>query len=180
MSLTRLFSAAAVTLLCVIAFSVVTKADTITFTATLSGAKETTPNASTATGTATVVLDSITGKGTLTLTFSGLTTAVTGAHIHCCAAQGANAPVIVPFDAFLTLSADKLSGSITNYAFTLTATQVTAMINGLTYVNVHTTQFGPGEIRGQLTAVPEPGTLFLMGAGLASVAGAIRKRRRKD
>ncbi len=179
MTLTRIFSAMVMTVLFVVALTVSAKADTITFTATLSGAKETTPNATTGTGTATVTLNDVTGQGTITLNFSGLSAPVTGSHIHCCAAQGANAAVIVPFDAFLTLSADQKSGSITSYAFTLTAAQIDAMKAGLTYVNVHTSANPGGEIRGQLTAVPEPGTLLLLGTGLLSVAGALKRRRSK-
>ncbi len=181
MSLSRLFSVLAAALFIAV-LTVSASAGSITFTTTLSGAKETTPNSSTGTGTATVTLDDITGKGTITLSFSGLSTAVTGSHIHCCAAQGANGPVIVPFDAFLTLSADKLSGSITNYAFTLTTAQIDAMKAGQTYVNVHTSTNPGGEIRGQLIAgaapVPEPGTLFLIGTGLFSVAGMMKRRRK--
>jgi hypothetical protein len=179
MSLSRLFSVL-VTAVFLAVLTASASAGSITFTTTLSGAKETTPNSSTGTGTATVTLDDITGKGTLTINFSGLSAAVTGGHIHCCAAQGANAGVIVPFDAFLTLSADKLSGSLINYAFTLTATQIDAMKAGQTYVNVHTSTNPGGEIRGQLRAapVPEPGTLFLIGTGLFSVAGMMKRRRK--
>lgn len=185
MSLTRLFSAAVTTLFCVLALSVVTKADTITFTAVLSGANEVPVRQSNGTGAATVTLDDITGKGTITVGFTGLSAAVTGGHIHCCAAPGANGPVIVPFDAFLTLTSGGTAGALASYSFTLTAAQITAMKNGLTYVNIHTSTFPGGEIRGQLipaggAPVPEPGTLILLGAGLLSMAGALKKRRDRD
>ncbi len=180
MSLTRTFSTVVTTLLCVLALSVVTKADTITFTAVLSGANEVPPRASNGTGTATVTLDDVTGQGTITVSFSGLSAAVTGGHIHCCVPATANGPVIVPFNAALTLTANGTAGSLSNYAFTLTADQITAMKNGQTYVNIHTGTFPGGEIRGQLNAVPEPGTLLLLGGGLLSMAGALKKRRKKD
>lgn len=182
MALTRYFSAMVMTLLCIFALSTLAKADTITFTATLSPVNEVPPkdtNVFKGTGTATVVLDTVTGKGTITLSFSGLSGAFTGGHIHCCAGPGATAPVIVPFDTFFVGSANNTAGTLTNFAFTLTAAQVTAMINGQTYVNIHTAANGGGEIRGQLNAVPEPGTLLLLGAGLVSVAGKLRKRRKE-
>ena len=191
MSLTRLFSAAVMTVICVFALSVVTKADTITFTTTLSGANEVPPRATNGTGTATVILDDVAGKVTITLSFSGLSAAVTGAHIHCCAAPGANASVVVPFDSFLTLSADKTSGSLTSFSFTLVpaggltvAQIIDGLKSGLAYVNVHTSTFPGGEIRGQLVAagaaVPEPSTLLLLGTGLLTAASRLRKRRNRD
>lgn len=180
MTLTKKISAMVLTLLCSLALSVIAKADTITFTATLQGSQEVPPRNTTATGTATVVLDDVTGKGTITVSFSGLSAAVTGGHIHCCAFPGANAGVIVPFDAALTLTANGTAGSLTNYSLTLTAAQIAGLKNGQGYVNIHTSTFPGGEIRGQLNAVPEPGTLLLLGAGLVSVAARLRKRRQED
>jgi hypothetical protein len=182
MALTRVFSSVVATLLCFLALSVVAKADTITFTAVLSGANEVPPRQSNGTGAATVTLDDVTGKGTLTVGFTGLSAAVTGGHIHCCAGTNANGPVIVGFDSSLTLTQGGTTGALANFSFTLTPDQITAMKNGLTYVNIHTSAFPGGEIRGQLIAaggapVPEPGTLILLGAGLLSMAGALKKRR---
>ncbi len=180
MSLTRCFSVAVMTLLCVLALSVVTKADTIIFTATLSGANEVPPRATNATGTATLILDTATGRAVLSVSFSGLSAGLTGAHIHCCASTSANAPVLQGFDSQLT--AGSTSGSLSNYTLpiTLTAQQMADLRNGLMYVNIHTSTFPGGEIRGQLTEIPEPGTLLLLGAGLLSIASVLKKRRDRD
>jgi len=61
---------------------------------------------------------------------------------------------------------------------TLTA-QLANILAGRSYINFHTTQFGGGEIRGNIVvAVPEPETYALMLAGLAVVAGVARRRGR--
>lgn len=60
---------------------------------------------------------------------------------------------------------------------TLTA-QLSNILGGTAYINIHTTQFGGGEIRGQITApIPEPETYALMLCGLAALA-MVRRRRR--
>ena len=52
------------------------------------------------------------------------------------------------------------------------AAQLPFILNGLSYINFHTMQFGGGEIRGQIlqsdsVSVPEPATLALLGIGVA-------------
>jgi hypothetical protein len=60
-------------------------------------------------------------------------------------------------------------------ATTLTA-QIPNILAGRSYINFHTTQFGGGEIRGAITAVPDPSTILLVIEGLGMVVRAKRKR----
>ena len=61
-------------------------------------------------------------------------------------------------------------------------TMLNMLTSGLGYVNVHTSTFTGGEVRGQLiqvTAVPEPETYALMLAGLGLVGWVASRRRPK-
>lgn len=113
--------------------------DTTTFTASLSGSHEVPPNASTATGTATLVLNEDTNKFTITVPFNGIT--ATAAHIHK-GAVGATGAAVFPFS---TLTSPL---TLTNVA--LTAEQEADLKAGLYYVNIHSLAYPDGEIRGQL------------------------------
>ena len=57
---------------------------------------------------------------------------------------------------------------------TISASQETDLLAGLWYVNVHSTAFGGGEIRGQVL-VPEPGMLGLVAVGVLALV--VRSRR---
>lgn len=61
---------------------------------------------------------------------------------------------------------------------TLTA-QLPSILAGLSYINFHTTQFGGGEIRGQIV-VPEPTTMLLFSTGLAGLVAKVRQSRRRS
>jgi len=49
--------------------------------------------------------------------------------------------------------------------------QLQHILAGRSYINFHTVQFGGGEIRGQITAVPEPSSIALAGIGAIGLIG---------
>ena len=122
------------------------------FTTTANGSQEVPPRESQATGTGTFTLDPATNKLTVNFTIQGsLTTTETGAHLHR-GAPGVNGPVVVPLPV----------GSTKSVIVDFPADDVANLRAGLFYINVHTTQFPAGEIRGQLVGqcpgTPVPGT----------------------
>jgi hypothetical protein len=134
-----------------------------TFTATLTGAQETPPNASPATGTGTVTLNDAQTTITVSLSFAGLVGASTAAHIHGPAAPGVPAPVIFP----LTIPLGVTTGSVTGATFAVTPAQVADLRAGLWYFNVHSTVFPGGEIRGQILDTTAPTVTVNQAAGQA-------------
>lgn len=115
----------------------------ITFKATLNAANERpTPNTSTATGSSTLVFNNDTKILTVTTTYTGLTGAATGAHIH-------KGDVTVAGSVIFAFTAVTVS-PITYTSIALDATQEADLKAGLYYVNVHTALNAGGEIRGQL------------------------------
>ena len=59
------------------------------------------------------------------------------------------------------------------------AALIAGIEHGQTYLNIHTSQFTGGEIRGFLVPVPEPSTPFLLGCGLAGLGGMVWWRHRR-
>jgi hypothetical protein len=111
----------------------------LVFTANLNGAQETPPNNSTASGTATLLLSPDEQTARVTLNFNGLSSAETAAHIHGPAAPGAVGSVLFPLP----------NGSFTDFLISPSPADVQNLKNGLLYVNVHSSNFLNGEIRGQ-------------------------------
>ncbi len=58
----------------------------------------------------------------------------------------------------------------------LTSDQADDLLNGLWYINIHTVEFPPGEIRGQVARVPLPSIGALFGLGLLAMGLARRRR----
>ena len=114
------------------------------FFASLSSAQEVPTNASTGTGYARVNLNEAAMTVTWTVVFTGLSSNQTASHIHSPAAVGVNAGVIINFPAV-----GGTAGTLTGTG-AITAAQITQLRSGQGYVNIHTTNFGGGEIRGQL------------------------------
>ena len=112
----------------------------VTYKATLSGAKEATPNTSTATGTGTLVFNTTTKIFTLTVTHT--LASPTAGHIHK-GAVGTSGPVVFPFSSLVS--------PLTYTSVALTIEQEADLNAGLYYVNLHSAAFPGGEIRGNLT-----------------------------
>ncbi len=177
---------------------VAASATPITYVATLSGPAESPPNMSPGSGSAVVIIDTATNTLDIeSLTFANLLAGTTASHIHCCTATPLTGTAIVAtttptFPGFplgvtsgtYSMSFDLTQSSTYNPAFITahggtTAGAEAALAAGLAageaYLNIHTTSFPNGEIRGflvPLVVVPEPETwLFaVVGVGLLAIA----------
>jgi CHRD domain len=137
----RVLSLAVLFLLATVSFA---QPATVTLTASLSGANERpNPGDPDGVGFAVVTLDRVANTVTYSLGFQGVTSP-TMAHIHRGTADVAG-PVVIDF-----------APTFTNGTATGTVSSTNALINevianpGAFYVNVHSTEFPPGAIRGQL------------------------------
>ncbi len=140
----------------------------VTFTATMTfGAEVPTPTvASTGSGTFTATLDTSTNIFTYDLTFTGLTAGAVAGHIHGPATTTQAAGTTIDFKSLagstfdVGLTAGKGHGVVMLNAATQITGTAAAGINGdslkkllfagLTYANIHTSNNGGGEIRGQI------------------------------
>jgi hypothetical protein len=172
-----------------------------TFLASLSGPNESPSNGSPGIGGAVVTLNSVANTMRVQVSFSGLTAGTTASHIHSATALpgtgtagvATTTPTFPNFPLGVTSGSydqtfDMTMASSYNPAFVTAnggtpasaeAALFASIMNGTAYLNIHTTAFPGGEIRGFLTAVPEPGTIGLL-SGL-TVCGSLfvlRRRRR--
>ncbi len=152
----------------------IAQAGVITYSFGLSGLQEVPTNASTATGTAIVIVDDVANTVFVSLSFSGLSANATAAHIHCCSVPGVNAPVVINFAGFPGAT----SGAFLNTFSGVSAANITGINGGLAYINIHNSVFPGGEIRGNILT-PEPATFGLLTAALGALA-SLGWRRRKS
>lgn len=169
------------------------------FGALLDGPSESPPNASPGIGETLVTIDPLAHTMRVQVTFSGLLAPVTASHIHCCTAvpgvgtAGVATPVPTfpgfpsgvtsgTYDALfdLTLASSYNPAFITAHGGTPASAEADLLAgikSGRAYLNIHTTMFPGGEIRGFLKPVPEPGTAALLVAGMVPLTALVLRRR---
>jgi len=169
-----------------------------TYRANLTGPGESPPN--TSPGMSMVTIDLSGTKLMVDAPFRDLVAPTTVAHIHCCTTQafsGAAAPAI----GFADFPTGVQSGTY-SHSFSLSDTATyepaflaanggtasgaaSALMNAINaneaYVNIHSTTYPNGEIRGFLVAapIPEPAEWALLAGGLTSLLWMGRRRRRE-
>lgn len=156
-----------------------------TFSVTLDPAQDG-GGARTGTGSGTLTFDTVANTLTFnSITWSGLSADSTASHIHGPSGPfPASAGVLYFLSSpatHTTTGAGITSGTISGTlplvdgtgGFTL-AQQVAQLEGGQWYINIHSTAFPGGEIRGSL--VPEPSSLALLGLGAGALFWRLRRK----
>src|SRR4030095_15285093 len=135
---------------------------------TLTGAEETTATAGVlgqltgAVGLATVAVDPVNEEISVTLALFNFATGTTAGHIHV-GPRGVAGPVVINFPIPTQRTGDLplvFRVGATSFVarpeigINTMADAIQAIVGGGAYVNIHTSQYPAGEIRGQLTVVP--------------------------
>jgi hypothetical protein len=169
------------------------------YTATLTGAMEVPPNDSAGMGNITVNFDMAAHTLIIDVSFSGLESPSTVAHIHCCTADplsgtaipATRTPTLPGFPAgvmagtyhqmFDTSDASSWNTGFINAHGGTTAGAEAALLAGMeagtAYFNIHSEEYPTGEIRGFLQPVPEPAQVALLALGAPLMLFAVRRRR---
>jgi hypothetical protein len=137
------------------------RAEIVNMICVMNGAQE--PTTSTGLGVGHFVVDTDANTVTYTIRHGGLSSAETAAHIHGFSDPGVGSSPVH------TLPAGTLKTGVWNYS----EGEETDILTGRTYVNVHSTNFAPGEIRGQIVSMvalldgaQEPTSSPALGTGL--------------
>jgi len=166
----------------------------------LDGPSESPTNASPGTGTASVIYNDTAHTLFIDLVFSGLLGTTTASHIH---AATVNPGTLTAGVATTTPYFTGFPTGVTNGAFTTTldltlassynpayvtanggtpgtaeVALAAAMAAGKSYLNIHSSVYGGGEIRGFLLPVPEPSTFALVVLGVFGMAALAQNRKR--
>jgi len=184
-----------------LAFQLATAHATIyMYYAPLSGPGESPPNASPATGMADVNYDDVAHTLYVDVIWSGLTGTTTASHIHAATTTPftgtagvatttpyfAGFPIGVTSGSYintldLTLASSYNPSYVTAHGGTTAGAEaalIAAINAGEAYLNIHSSTFPGGEIRGFLVPVPEPSSLALLTLGGGLLAWVARRRSR--
>jgi hypothetical protein len=120
------------------------------YSAVIDASQEVPPNGSTATGRGKFVVDLAANKLYYSIRFTGLSSSETMAHIYGFAPPGMNAAPIHTLP----------SGNPKIGVFSYSSGQESSILSGLAYVNIHSSMFQSGEIRGQILPDNAPDSCF--------------------
>ncbi|KFC68855.1 CHRD domain-containing protein [Massilia sp. LC238] len=165
------------------------------YRAVSSGPAESPPNGSPGSSVATIEIDGTTLRAEVP--FQDLLASTTAAHIHCCTTEAFTgvAPVAIPLAGFpLMVTAGSYNATLdlgdpavydpaflASFGGTASgagSALLDAMNANQAYLNIYTTRYPNGEIRGFVVAapIPEPATWGMLGIGLAGLALMARRR----
>lgn len=136
------------------------------FAANLDGDQEVPSNASPGTGFAVARVSDAGNRLRVSYTWSSLGSGLISAHIHGPADAGVNAGVIFN----LTPPTGGTAGEVLVREFDLGAGQLDQLLAGRWYINLHSQNFGGGEIRGQLLRATSSGARMQASQEVATVS----------
>ena len=136
-----------VSLFLLVAFVTASSGEVTTISAIINAAQEVpTPSgvSDSAAGFATLQYDDVSKELSWDIAWQDLTGSPVGMHFHADAAPGATAGVALDIGGISGLSSPSVGSSVIADDFAM------SLLDGLSYINIHTGANGPGEIRGQV------------------------------